>query len=73
MDLDVLLRSWHPENWDELTLAWLRSPGGAKELALLQALPRIVDLMKNALDHQCEDEVVLIEMRAIYDELNAVS
>ena len=37
---------WHPENWDAVTLAWLHSPEGAADLALVKAAPYLLEACK---------------------------
>jgi hypothetical protein len=42
-NIETILATWKPENWDAVTLKYLKSPEGAKTLALLRAVP---DLFK---------------------------
>lgn len=41
-DNEALFGSWHPENWDQVTLEWLKRPEGRKMLSALQSLPDLV-------------------------------
>jgi hypothetical protein len=52
--------SWHPENWDGATLAWLKTPDGAPTLALLKAAP---DLLR-----ACKATVAAYNSHQLYDK-----
>jgi len=38
--------NWHPENWDNLSLYWLKSADGARALALVKAAPELLAACK---------------------------
>lgn len=45
-----LRQGWHPENWDAVTLAWLKTDDGKATLALLKAAPDLLNACRLALD-----------------------
>lgn len=46
-DLDEF-GSWHPEHWDAVTLAYLKTDAGKQMLALLKAAPQLLVAAKDA-------------------------
>lgn len=44
---DLRQGSWHPENWDAVTLLWLKTDDGKATLALLKAAPELLATVRD--------------------------